>query len=161
MEFLKKMKSREMIEMSLKTAFGVVLGLILIILMEGMIYGIYMDKINENKANQYMPVQCVAYCEEVRDDEYRVYLHDTSSGSWHIKAFTESKEQIQNAGYGDVEFRKPNAFDVSITGTHYIVMTVFISGVLAFYGWRFYKLNKEYNAFEKRYKKTGKIFSKI
>ena len=159
MEFLKKMKSREMIEMSLKTVFGVIVGLILIILMEGMIYNIYMTKIKENKANQYMPVQCTAYCEQIDEDEYRVYLHDTSSGSWHIKAFNESKEQIETAGYGDVEFRKPNAFDVSITGTHYIVMVVFMAGVLGFYGWRFYKLNKEYKAFEKKYKKTGKIFA--
>ena len=158
MEFLKKMKKREMIEMSLKSVFGLIVGLILIILMEGMIYGIYMDKINENKANQYMPVHCVAYCQEVSEDQYKIYLHDEASGSWHIKAFNESKEQIENAGYKNFVFRKPNAFDVSITGTHYVVMAIFIAGVLVLYGWRFYKLDKEYKSFEKKYKKTGKIF---
>ena len=77
MEFLKKMKSREMIEMSLKTIFGVVIGLILIILMEGMIYSIYMNKIEENKINQYMSSQCIAYCEEVSENQYNILITGT------------------------------------------------------------------------------------
>ena len=159
MEFLKKMKSREMIEMSLKTVFGVIIGLILMILMEGMIYTIYMNKIEENKINQYISSQCVAYCEEVSENQYKIYLHNTDSGSWHIKSFNETKESILSSGYEDVVFHKPNAFDVSITTNHYIVMVVFMTGVLGFYGWRFYRIDKEYKAFEKKYKKTGKIFS--
>lgn len=158
MEFLKKMKSREMIEMSLKTVMVVLVGIALIILMEGMIYGIYMNKINDNKASQYVASQCVAYCEEVGTDEYKVYLHNTESGSWHVKSINESKESIENAEYEDVIYRTPNAFDVSINGTHYIVMAVFMCAILGFYGWRFYKLNAEYKGFEKKYKKTGKIF---
>jgi len=160
MEFLKKMKSREMIEMSLKTIFAVIIGLILIILMEGMIYNIYMNKIKENKSNQSVIDQCVVYCQEEEDDKYTIYVHNTESGSWIVKSHTESKAQIENAGYKDVIYRTPNAFDVSITNNHYIVMAVFIGGIIAFYGWRFYKLNQEYKAFEKKYKKTGKIFSK-
>ena len=158
MEFLKKMKSREMIEMGLKTIFGVIVGLILIILMEGMIFGIYMNKINENTASQYVASDCVAYCEEIGDDEYKIYLHNTESGSWHVKVYNESKTQIENGNYEKVIYRAPNAFDVSIKGVHYVVMAIFIAGVLAFYGWRFYKLDKEYKAFEKKFKKTGKIF---
>lgn len=158
MEFLKKMKSREMIEMGLKTIFGVIVGLILIILMEGMIFGIYMNKINENTASQYVASDCVAYCEEIGDDEYKIYLHNTESGSWHVKVYNESKTQIENGNYEKVIYRAPNAFDVSIKGAHYVVMSIFIAGVLAFYGWRFYKLDKEYKAFEKKFKKTGKIF---
>ena len=153
MEFLKKMKSREMLEMSFKTVMAVLVGLILIVLMEGMIYGIYMDKIKENKETSYAVGACVAYCEQVDDDEYMIYLHNTQSGAWCIKAINNSKAEIESAGYKDVLYRKPNAFDVSISGTHYIVMGVFISGILCFYGWRFYKLNKEYKNFEKKYKK--------
>lgn len=159
MEFLKKMKSREMLEMGLKTIIGVLAGLVLIILMEGMIYGIYMDKIKENKETFSVVADCVVYCEEVGEDEYQVYVHNTETGAWHIESITKTKEQVETKGYKDVVYRVPNAFDVSITGTHYIVMAVFIAGVLGFYGWRFYKLNKEYKGFEKKLKKTGKIFA--
>lgn len=159
MEFLKRMKSRETVEMSLKTIAGVIVGLILIILMEGMIFNIYMGKIKENKATQYVAAQCVAYCEQVSEDEYTVYLHNSKADSWSVKSYNESKEQIEGAGYGEIVYRKPNAFDVSISGVHYIVMAAFIGAILGFYGWRFYKLDKEYKAFEKKFKKTGKIFA--
>ena len=158
MEFLKRMKSRERVEMSLKTIMGVIAGLILIILREGMIYSIYMNKIEENKATQYVSGNCVAYCEEVEDEKFKVYLHDTKFDSWQVLSSNYTKEQIASAKYGDVVYRTPNAFDVSITGTHYIVMLIFEGIVLGFYGWRFYKLEKEYKGFEKKYKKTGKIF---
>ena len=159
MDFLKRMKSRETVEMSLKTIFAVIVGLILIILMEGMIYSIYMNKINENQSSQYVAAQCVAYCEEISEDEFKIYLHNTESGSWSIKVYNESKDQIENAGYEEVVWRTPNAFEVSINGVHYIVMAVFIVAILGFYGWRFYKLDKEYKTFAKKYKKTGKIFA--
>ena len=77
MEFLKRMKSREIVEMSLKTIIAVFIGLVLIVLMEGMIYSIYMDKINDNTTSQYAAGDCIAYCEEVGDDEYKVYLNYT------------------------------------------------------------------------------------
>ena len=159
MEFLKKMKSREIVELALKTVMVVLVGIAIIFLMERMIYGIYMDKINENIAKQYVASDCIAYCEEIGTDEYKVYLHNTESDAWFVKSFNSSKAQIESDDYKDVIYRAPNAFDVSITGTHYIVMAVFIAGILGFYGWRFYKLNKEYVGFEKKLKKTGKIFS--
>jgi len=159
MNFLKKMKSREMVEMSLKTIFMVIVGIILIILMEGMIYNIYMNKINENTTTQSIPAQCTVYCEQVDEDEFKVYLHNTESGSWSVKTLPESKTTIENAGYNEIVWRTPNAFEVSITGTHYVVMAVFIAGILGFYGWRFFKLNDEYKKFEKKYQKTGKIFA--
>ena len=158
MNFLKNIKSREMIEMSLKTILAVLVGLILIILMEGMIYGIYMDKIEKNTASSYTVNQCVAYCEEVGIDEYKVYLHDTSTNSWQIRMINQSKQDIIDSKYQQVVFRTPNAFDVSITGTHYLVMAGFIVAILGFYGWRFYKLHRDYVGFEKKFKKTGKIF---
>jgi len=161
MEFLKKMKSREIIEMSLKTIAAVLVGLVLIFLMEGMIFGIYMNKIEENKASQYVADQCVMYCEEVGDDEYKVYIHNTESNSWHILMTSPSKAEIEADAYlyQGVKWRAPNPFDVSITGVHFIVMGAFIVAILGLYGWRFYKLDREYKAFEKKYKKTGKVFA--
>ena len=159
MEFLKKMKSRETVETVLKTIAAVVLGIVLIFLMERMIYGIYMDKINENTATNFTNGQCVAYCEEVGDDEFKVYLHDTVSGSWSVRSATYSNAQILNDKYELVVYRTPNAFDVSINNTHYIVMAVFIAGILGYFGWRFYKLSSDYKKLEKKFKKTGKIFA--
>ena len=159
MEFLKKMKSREIVEMSLKTLMAVLVGLVLIVLMEGMIYGIYMDKINDNTTSQYAAGDCIAYCEEVGDDEFKVYLNYTIDDSWSVKLINSSKEGIENSGYKKVVWDAPNPFEVSISGVHYIVMGAFIVAILGFYGWRFYKLNKEYTKFEKRFQKTGKIFA--
>lgn len=159
MEFLKKMKSREIIEMSLKTAAAVIVGLILVLLMEGMIFNIYMDKIKENTTSQYAPADCVAYCEEIGEDEYRVYLYNNSANSWQTKQFNSSHQNIKETQYNKVVWDSPNAFDVSITGTHYVVISIFIASIIGFYSWRFYKLNQEYAKFEKRFKKTGKIFA--
>lgn len=159
MEFLKKMKSRETIEMVLKTISALVLGLILIILMEGMIFGIYMKKINENDATQYTVSQCIAYCEEVGEDKYKVYLENTETGSFSVKITQDSREKIESDGYIDVIWRAPNAFEVSINYVHYIVMGVFLAIILAIYIWRFYKLYQEYKVFERKFIRTGKIFA--
>lgn len=159
MEFLKKMKSRETIEMVLKTISALVLGLILIILMEGMIFGIYMKKINENDATQYTVSQCIAYCEEVGEDKYKVYLENTETGSFSVKITQDSREKIETDGYIDVIWRAPNAFEVSINYVHYIVMGVFLAIILAIYIWRFYKLYQEYKVFERKFIRTGKIFA--
>ena len=159
MDFLKRMKSREFLEMALKTIAAVLVGLILIIFMEGMIYGIYMDKIDKNTASQYVTSDCVAYAEELDNGKYKVYIHNTKSDSWAVLVSEKTEEEIKTAGYKDYEFRTPNAFDVSISGVHYVVMALFIVAILGVYGWRFYKLNKEYDGFERKYKKTGKIFA--
>lgn len=160
MDFLRKMKSREIVEMSLKTIMAVLVSIILIFLMEGMIYGIYMNKINENQSNTSWIVQeTTAYCEEIGDDEYKIYLcTNEEQGVWHVSSVTGTKEEIESKGYKNVVWDKPNPFDVSINGTHYIVMAVFIAAVLGLYGWRFYRLNKEYVAFGKKLKKNGSIF---
>ena len=105
-----------------------------------------------------MPL-AIAYCEEVGDDEFKVYLNYTIDDSWSVKLINSSKESIENSGYKDVIWDTPNAFEVSISGVHYIVMAVFIAAILGLYGWRFYKLNKEYVKFEKKFKKTGKVFA--
>ncbi|MBQ7798797.1 MAG: hypothetical protein IJ371_06720 [Clostridia bacterium] len=153
MEYLKQLRRREMIEMSLKTIAAVLVGLVLIILMEGMIFGIYMNKIKENNETFNAKADCVVYCDKIGEDEYEVYVHNTVSGSWSIKPLTQTKEQIEEGKYGDVVYRAPNAFDVSIKGSHYIVMAIFIAGILGFFAWRFVKLNKEYTKLETKHQK--------
>ncbi|MBQ3502469.1 MAG: hypothetical protein IJA72_02280 [Clostridia bacterium] len=158
MEFLKKMKSREMVEMTLKTIAAVMAGLILIILMEGMIFGVYMNHINKNKATQWTPQTCVMYCAEQDNGNFDLYIHDVNNGSWQVKKDVE-KANIDTDGYKDVIWRAPNAFDVSIKGVHFVVMALFIVAILGLYGWRFYRINKEYKGFEKKLHKTGNIFA--
>ena len=162
MEFLKRMKSREMIEMGLKTIVGVLLGLIIIILMEGMIYTIYMKKIVATAESQQTILieQTIAYCEEIDTDEYRVYLfNDSENGGWQLSKTNMSKSEIEGKGYKSVVWHKPNAFDVSIKPIHFAVMGGFIVAILGVYGWRFYKMDKEYKSMERKYKKTGKMFA--
>lgn len=158
MNFLKRMKTRERVEMSLKTIAAVIVGIALIFLMEGMIYSIYMTKINDNKASQFIATTCVAYCEEVGEDEYKIYLHNTEYNSWSVRASNFTKEQIEKSGYSKVVYDAPNAFDVSINTTHYVVMAIFILAIIGFYGWRFYKLDVDYKKLEKRLKVKGTIF---
>lgn len=152
------MKTRERVELSLKTIAAVLVGIALIFLMEGMIYNIYMSKINDNKASQFIPKDCIAYCEEVGEDEYKVYLHNTEYNSWSVRASNFSLEQIEKTGYGEIVLDVPNAFDVNINTTHYIVMAVFILAIIGFYGWRFYKLDGDYKKLEKRLRVKGTIF---
>lgn len=160
MEFLKKMKSREMLQMGLKTIAAVVIGIILIFLMEGMIFGIYMNKINNNKESSgHITSNCTAYCVEQENDIYKVYVHNTDAKGLDIFVVELTKEQIEDRNYGKTLYRAPNPFDFSITGVHYVVMGVFIVAILGLYGWRFYKLHREYVTFEKKFKKTGKIFA--
>lgn len=158
MDFLKKMKCRERVEMSLKTISAVIVGIALIFLMEGMIFSIHMTKINENKVSQFIVTTSTAYCEKIKDNEYKVYLYNSEYDSWSVCASSFTKEQIDSTKYYQVVYDKPNAFDVSINLTHYIVMAIFISSIIGYYGWKFYKLNVDYKKLEKRLKIKGTIF---
>ena len=158
MNLLKRMRARERVEMSLKTIAAVIVFIALTFLLEGMIFGIYMSKINENKASQFISNYCVAYCEEVGNNQYKVYLHNTDHNSWSVRASNYTKEQIEKADYAKVVYDAPNAFDVSITSSHYVVMAVLLSALLGYFAWRFYKLEVEYNKLEKKLKIKGTIF---
>lgn len=158
MNFLKIMKTRERVEMLLKAIVSIVICIIFILLMEGMIFNIYMTKINENQSFQYIASTCIAYCEEVGDDEYKIYLNNIESGSWSVRISHFTKEQITDAGYANVIFRAPNAFDVSIKSSHYVIIAMLISAILIFYGWRFYNTNKVYKKLVKQLALTGSIF---
>ena len=158
MNFLNRMKTRERTEMLLKTISAVIIGFVIIFLMEGMIFSIYIRRINENQATQLIPNRCIAYCEQVDEDLYKVYLHDIESNYWAVRPSHFTKEQIHNTKYYEVVFNAPNAFDVSINTSHYIVMAIFISAIIGFYGWKFYKLENDYKKLEKRLKLRGSIF---
>lgn len=160
MEILKRMKKREMVEMALQTVVAVLVGLILIILMEGMIYGIYMNKIENDKSQPTYTVNTtVAYCEKIGDDQYRMYLcTDEEKNIWYLSIQKPSKAEIEEAGYKDIVWHAPNAFDLSVQPVHYAVMGAFIVAILGVYGYRFYKLNTSYKKLGKKYKATGKIF---
>lgn len=73
MEFINRMKKREFIEMGLKTLACLLGGLILIILLEAMIYSIYMKKIDENTNIAYTSREI--YIVETKDNMYDIYTH--------------------------------------------------------------------------------------
>lgn len=158
MEFLRKIRSRDTLEMTLKAIMAVLISIILIFLMEAMIHGIYIKKINENVKGTTIPSQQIVYCEEIDSNQYKVYVHDPENSSWHSLAGNRSKEYIESAGFKEINYRKPNAFDVSITWVHYVVMGVFIVAVISFYGYRFYKLDRDYAKFKAKIQKTGRLF---
>lgn len=67
------MKTREFIEMGLKTLASVLAGLIVIILMEAMIYSIYMKKIKDNTQISGDPTTAEYYITETGDNTYDIY----------------------------------------------------------------------------------------
>lgn len=85
MEFLKRMKKREFIEMGLKTAIGILLGIIIVFLMEAMIYNIYIDAINSATKYSGKPENAVYYVVENGNNTYDIYLHyDDENSNWAL-----------------------------------------------------------------------------
>lgn len=76
MDFIKKMKKREYIEMGLKTAIGVLLGIIVIFFMEAMIYSIYIKSIDDKTSSSSKPETSVYYIEKEGDNKYDIYAKD-------------------------------------------------------------------------------------
>lgn len=81
MEFIKRMKTREFIEMGLKTLASVLAGLIVIILMEAMIYSIFMKTINKTTSISGDPSKAEYYITECVDGTYDIYKHMPSMDS--------------------------------------------------------------------------------
>lgn len=158
MELLKRMKTRDTVEMVLKTIAAFVVGIMLIFLMEAMIHGIYIKKVKENTSGTLIAEQSVVYCEEIKDDQFRLYVHDVENDSWQVYATPKSEAWINGAGFKEINWRTPNAFDISISGVHYAFMAIFLVAILGFYGYRFYKLNRDYSKFSAKLQKTGKLF---
>lgn len=93
MDFLNKMKKREYVQMGLKTAIGILLGIIVIFFMEAMIYSIYMDAIENNKRNSGNSQRAVYYVVDNSNSTYDVYLnYDEPSGAWSLHHDNLSKD---------------------------------------------------------------------
>ena len=174
MEFVNKMKKREFIEMGLKTLAAVLAALVAIILMEGMIYGIHLNALKtKGDGRTLIQNQTIAYCIEEAEDKYFViyYNDDPTSkgidrGEWTAQSgkYLTRKEceelvnkSTQTVPIKDVVFRAPNAFEFTISGTHYIVMAVFVLAIGGFFTYKFIMLSKEYKKIAENYKKTGTI----
>ncbi len=174
MEFINKMKKREFIEMSLKTVAAILAAFVAIILMESMIYGIYLNALKTNGDGETkVQGQTIAYCIKESEDKYFVIYHndDPRTKGFHIEEWTANSDkyltkqecldlantELQAAPVKEVVFRAPNAFEFTITGTHYIVMAVFVLAIGGFFTYKFIALSKEYKRIEENYKKTGTI----
>lgn len=175
MEFLKHMKKREYIEMGLKTAIGVLLGIIVIFFMEAMICNIYMDAIKDHPGSYpSTPEDSVFYVVKNDNKTYDIYLnydpdgvdswvlhHDDYSQSSYDALWEEGVGELwkaDNSKNGAVLNRKPNCFDIYMNGVHYAVMVVFILAIGGVYAWRFTLIAKEYKKLERKFNKTGKVF---
>ena len=74
MEFIKQMKKREFIEMSLKTLAALFAAFLAIILMEGMIYGIELNALKTKSTSSVATSDSTtAYCIKQEDDKYQSY----------------------------------------------------------------------------------------
>lgn len=160
MEFINKMKKREFIEMGLKALASVLAAFLAIILMEGMIYSIRLNALKEHgKGFTANSGTTVAYCIKEDDDKYFVvYYNEGSESEWSAaKNQYLTKDQCENITAKEIIWKAPNAFEFSITGVHYVVMTVFMSAVIGFFVYKFVKLNNEYKKIEDEFNKTGTI----
>ncbi len=161
MDFIKQMKKREFIEMGLKTLASVLAAFLAIILMEGMIYSIKLNAL-KTKGNGYTVNggSTIAYCIKESEDKYFVIYYNDDENSPPTWAASKnerlSKDDCEKLS-AVVKFHAPNAFDFSITSTHYIVMTLFISAVVGFFAYKFIALSRVYKKTEEQYLKTGTI----
>ena len=69
----------------------------------------------------------------------------------------KTKEECEALSVKEVVYRAPNAFEFSITGTHYIIISIFVAVVAGYFVYRFVRLTKEYKHIEDNFKKTGTI----
>lgn len=80
MEFIKRRKTREFIELGLKALASVLAVLMLAILLEAMIYSIFMKKIDDHKSSSYGPGTYNLYIAETDDNTYNVYIRSWLTG---------------------------------------------------------------------------------
>ena len=164
MEFIKKMKKREFIEMGLKTLAAVLAAFLAIILMEGMIYGIELNALKSSgKGHVMFSNSTVAYCLKEDDNKYFViYYNEGTEKEWSATkdvylTEAECKALKTQNKVKEVVMHAPNAFEFSITPVHYIVMAVFVAAVAGFFTYKFVALTKEYKTIEDNFKKNGTI----
>ena len=172
MEFIKKMKKREFIEMSFKTLIAVCACFVAIILMCGMIYSIGVKSFMKYGKNAVMTTgETVAYCIEVEDDKYFVLFYNPNAKQDNKKASALSANQITDTSLRtkqeckelavkEVKFEAPPAsvvLDEFVEGWHIAIVAVVVAGILGYFVYRFIKLAKDYSQVEKEFKETGAI----
>ena len=168
MDFIKTMKKREFIEMGLKTLAAILAAFLAIILMEGMIYAIELNALKtKGTTSSANSGSTIAYCiqESINKDAYYIVYYTAendpkyqwSSIGTDIKTKEECLKMVTDQKVKEVVFHAPNAFDFSITSTHYIVMTVFVLAVAGFFVYKFFNIAKGYKQTEEQFLKTGTI----
>lgn len=164
MEFIKKMRKREFIEMGLKAFAAIMAAFLAIILMEGMIYGIELNALKTaGKGHVTFSNSTIAYCIKEDDDKYFVvyYNPENTEKQWSAtKDNFKTKAEclaMEGSTVKEVVMHAPNAFVFSITPVHYVVMAVFVSAIAGFFVYKFVALTKEYQKIETNFKKNGTI----
>lgn len=167
MDFIKQMKKREFIEMSLKTLAALLAAFLAIILMEGMIYSIQLHAIETKGAGHTaLSNSTIAYCihrpEKNNEDRYFViYYNEDSAKEWSGtkgQYFTKAEcLAMEGKTVEEVVMHAPNAFEFSISGVHYVVMSIFVLAIAGFFTYKFIALAKEYQKIENNFKNNGTI----
>lgn len=164
MDFIKQMKKREFIEMSLKCLAAVMAAFVAIILMEGMIYSIYLNAYKTKAGSSGSNSETsIAYCIKEDDNKYFVLFQNTdlSGGAteWSATSTLYSKEDCtpEKLSVKEVVFHAPSAFEFTINGIHYAVIAVFVAIVAGYFVWRFIALSKSYKKIEEEFVKSGTI----
>ncbi len=174
MEFIKRMKKREFVEMSLKLIASLLAVFVAIILMEAMIYGITLNSHMENNKTALALPTSVAYCIEVKEDKYFVLYYNEQDEEQLSRPKEERNPEWSGVYQNDddnlltkaecealevkkVVFNAPNAFKFTINGVHFIVMAIVVLAVAGFFVYKFIMLNKEYSKIVDKFNKTGEI----
>ena len=170
MEFIKQMKKREFIEMSLK-AFASILALFLaFILMECMIYGIELKALTSLNGNSStLSDSTIAYCIKQDDNQYFVLFHDKSGNlrdtnnepiEWtaNQRIYTEEECTKELLTVKEVVFEAPSAFELeTVKGFHFIILGVLVAAVGGYFTYRFVRLGQSYKRIEEQFLKDGTI----
>ncbi len=168
MEFIKKMKKREFIEMGLKTLIAFFACFIAVVLMCGMIYSIGIKSyMKYGKGSISTSTETTAYCIKVKEDQYFVlYYNPNSEGSkLTANAITDSnlktKQQCEElTSVKNTVFGAPKAsiiLDEFVEGWHIAIVAVIVAGVMGYFVYRFIKLANDYKKVEDKFEKTGVI----
>lgn len=169
MEFIKKMRKRENIEMAIKTAITVFACFLTVILMCGMIYSIGVNSfMKRGEGSIKLSTSTIAYCIEVEDDQYFVLYYnpdankgETLSGRAISDTSLLTKEECETMeSVKEVVFGAPPAhvvLDYLVKGWHIAIIAVVVAGVLGYCVFRFIKLGLDYKAVIKHFEETGEI----
>ncbi len=164
MSFIRKMRKREFLEIGFKWIAAFCAAVVAIVLMEGMIYAINLNALKSTTETNYTTLSTltIAYCIEESDNQYFVIFYNEGLASeWTTAGSTTyTKEYIEaniKGGVLELYYHAPNAFNFTITSTHYIVMAVFLLLVSSYFIYKFFAVDKEYRSIIKRFNETGEI----